>query len=36
MDLLEKELKNIRMPSRTDNVYKEECVYSYDTPVSYF
>lgn len=34
MDLLSAQLKNIRVPCGQDNVYKDECVYSYDTPVS--
>lgn len=34
MDSLSTHLKNIRVPCRQDNVYKDECVYSYDTPVS--
>lgn len=33
MDKLSKHLNQIRIPSRENNVYKEECVYSYDTPV---
>lgn len=35
MDQLGVHLKNIRVPTIRDNVYKDECVYSYDTPVSY-
>lgn len=34
MDLLGAHLKNIRVPCSQDNVYKDECVYSFDTPVS--
>lgn len=29
-------LDEIKVPSPSDKVYKDECVYSYDTPVSYF
>lgn len=36
MEVLSAHLKNIRVPCGTDNVYKDECVYSYDTPVSGF
>lgn len=34
MEVLSAHLKNIRVPCGQDNVYKDECVYSYDTPVS--
>lgn len=34
MEVLSGHLKNIRVPCGQDNVYKDECVYSYDTPVS--
>lgn len=33
MEVLSGHLKNIRVPCGNDNVYKDECVYSYDTPV---
>lgn len=36
MDQLSAHLKAIRVPSQRDNVYKEECVYSFDTPVSFY
>lgn len=34
MEYLGKHLKSIKVPCAQDNVYKDECVYSYDTPVS--
>lgn len=34
MEVLSAHLKSIRVPCAQDNVYKDECVYSYDTPVS--
>lgn len=34
MEVLCEHLKNIRVPCGTTNVYKDECVYSYDTPVT--
>lgn len=33
MEVLSGHLKNIKVPCGQDNVYKDECVYSYDTPV---
>lgn len=33
MEYLCKHLKSIKIPCPQDNVYKDECVYSYDTPV---
>lgn len=36
MEVLSAHLKNIRVPCAQDNVYKDECVYSYDTPVRGF
>ncbi|XP_055311521.1 ubiquitin carboxyl-terminal hydrolase 5 [Sitodiplosis mosellana] len=32
MEVLSAHLKNIRVPCGNDNVFKDECVYSYDTP----
>ncbi|KAL5289705.1 USP5 family protein [Megaselia abdita] len=34
MEILEKHLKNIKIPSKFDNVYKDECVYCFDNPES--
>lgn len=34
MELLQKHLPQIRLPSNIQSVYKDECVYSYDTPES--
>lgn len=34
MGLLDIHLNNIRIPNSRDNIYKGECVYSYDTPES--
>lgn len=34
MEELSQHLKNIKVPEVTDKVYKDECVYSFDTPVS--
>lgn len=34
MESLSGHLKSIKVPCAQDNVYKDECVYSYDTPVS--
>lgn len=28
-----KHLSNIRVPQKNDKIYKDECVYSFDTPV---
>lgn len=33
MEVLSAHLKSIRVPCAQDFVYKDECVYSYDTPV---
>lgn len=32
MDLLEKHLSEVRVPNDHQDIYKDECVYSYDTP----
>lgn len=34
MDILAGSISQIKVPSAADNIYSEECVYSYDTPVS--
>lgn len=34
MENLRKNLSQIRVPDNQSHVYKDECVYSYDTPVS--
>lgn len=34
MDILASSVSQIKVPSAADNIYSEECVYSYDTPVS--
>ncbi|XP_055600929.1 ubiquitin carboxyl-terminal hydrolase 5 [Uranotaenia lowii] len=34
MELLQKQLGQIKVPCANDNVYKEECVYSFDNPES--
>lgn len=34
MEILTKHLKNIKIPSSLDKVYKDECVFSFDNPVS--
>lgn len=36
MDILNKYLSTIRVPTINDNIYNEECVYSFDSPVSDF
>lgn len=35
MEVLKSYLSQIRIPNDNDNIYKEECVYSFDTPVIY-
>lgn len=35
MDRLKNYLTTIQIAKHNDNVYKDECVYSYDTPVSF-
>lgn len=35
MDILSNYLNQIKVPSRNDNIYSEECVFSFDTPVKY-
>lgn len=34
MDILRKHLNKVRIPSRSNKVYKEECCVSFDTTVS--
>ncbi|XP_052861372.1 ubiquitin carboxyl-terminal hydrolase 5 [Anopheles cruzii] len=34
METLQKHLAQVKVPCASDNVYKEECVYSFDTPES--
>ncbi|XP_058466029.1 ubiquitin carboxyl-terminal hydrolase 5 [Malaya genurostris] len=34
MELLQKQINQIKIPCANDNVYKEECVYSFDSPES--
>ena len=34
MDLLTNYINQIKVPSQFDNVFSEECVFSYDSPVS--
>lgn len=34
MDILSKHLNAIRVPNNYDNIYRDECVYSFDTPLS--
>lgn len=34
MDLLSNHLRQIKVPTASDNIYSEECVFSYDTPVN--
>eukprot|EP00096_Caligus_rogercresseyi_P012559 TRINITY_DN5304_c0_g1_i1.p1 TRINITY_DN5304_c0_g1~~TRINITY_DN5304_c0_g1_i1.p1 ORF type:complete len:795 (-),score=285.40 TRINITY_DN5304_c0_g1_i1:406-2790(-) len=34
METLEKHLEKVRIPSQSDGVYKDECLYSFDTPES--
>lgn len=34
MDILSSCLHQIKVPSVNDNIYSEECVFSFDTPVS--
>lgn len=36
MENLSKYLTQIRVPDNQSHVYKDECVYSYDTPVSFY
>lgn len=36
MDILNKYLGTIRVPTNNDNIYNEECVYSFDSPVGIF
>lgn len=33
MEVLQPHLKNIKIPTQHDKVYKDECVYSFDNPV---
>lgn len=34
MEELRQHLKQIRVPNQNDKVYKDECVFSFDNPVS--
>lgn len=34
MEILQQHLKSIKIPTEHDKVYKDECVYSFDNPVS--
>lgn len=34
MDLLQGHLSNIRVPQESDRVFKDECLFSFDSPVS--
>lgn len=34
MQLFQAHLSKVRVPSTYDSVYKDECVYSFDTPVN--
>jgi len=34
MEILNENLKQIKVPTSSDNIYSEECVFSYDTPVN--
>lgn len=36
MELLTPHLQNIRVAKPTDKVYKDECMFSFDNPVSEF
>jgi len=36
VEILDSQLKQIRVPSERDSVYKDECIFSFDTPVSPF
>ena len=36
MELLSNYINQIKVPSQFDNVFSEECVFSYDSPVSWF
>lgn len=31
-----KHLSKIRIPQKNDKIYKDECVYSFDTPVRFY
>lgn len=33
MEILKEYLQQIKVPTANDNIYSEECIYSYDTPV---
>lgn len=33
MEVLSEKLGQIKVPTANDNIYSEECVFSYDTPV---
>ena len=34
LDLIRRQMSSVRTPSHYDRVYKDECQYSYDTPLS--
>lgn len=36
VEILDHQLRGIRVPTERDNVYKDECVLSFDTPVSFY
>ena len=36
MQELEKHIKTVKVPKIGDKIYKDECVWSFDTPVSIF
>lgn len=36
MDLLATHLSKIKKPEKGDKVYKDECMFSFDNPVSFF
>lgn len=33
MEILNEFVRQIKVPTANDNIYSEECVFSYDTPV---
>jgi hypothetical protein len=35
MEYLSEYISQIKVPSINDNIYSEECVFSFDTPVSF-
>jgi hypothetical protein len=36
IELLTRHLKSIKIPGNSQKIYKDECVFSFDTPVSSF